>query len=100
MDIMIVVVLIGVGIVIGMYVSSQVESHIENRTQNGNLLENLRKLDRQDIMDKPMSQTREALLARHKTKLSSEFKDIPEEIKVEEDRLMIEREAKFKKRLR
>ena len=82
MDIMIVVVLIGIGIVIGMYVSSQVESHIENRTQNGNLLENLRKLDRQDIMDKPM------------------FDDIPEEIKVEEDRLMIEREAKFKKRLR
>jgi len=27
-----------------------------------------------------LSQTREALLARHKTKLSSEFKDIPEEI--------------------
>jgi len=42
----------GLGIALGMYIASQVGSHIENSTQNSNLLDNMRKLDRQDIMDK------------------------------------------------
>ena len=48
----IIVVCVGTGIALGMYIASQVGSHIENSTQNSNLLDNMRKLDRHDIMDK------------------------------------------------
>ena len=47
---------IALGIALGMYIASQVGSHIENSTQNSNLLDNMRKLDRQDIMDKRMEE--------------------------------------------
>ena len=51
MDLIIIVALIGVGVVIGMYVASQVGEHIHSNVQNTELMENLRKLDKKDIMD-------------------------------------------------
>ena len=51
MDLIIIVVLIGVGVVIGMYIVSQVGEHIHSNVQNTELMENLRKLDKKDIMD-------------------------------------------------
>jgi|TARA_R110000744_G_scaffold114501_3_gene214141 hypothetical protein len=52
MNIILVVVLLGVGITIGMYVVSQIAVHIDTNTNNKELLDNLRKMDKQDLMDK------------------------------------------------
>ena len=92
MNLMIGIVLIGVGIAIGMYIASQIESHIARGGQNKNLLDNMHRLDGQRPAEKPgamildelreqeaLSQTREALIARHKTKLSSEFKKMEDD---------------------
>jgi len=52
MDIILIVVLLGVGITVGMYVASKVALHIDTNTNNKELLDNLRKMDKQDLMDK------------------------------------------------
>lgn len=83
MDITIIIVCLGVGIAVGMYIASQIGDSIEAKVQTRDLVENLRRFDRKDIMDKredegeqPLDQSNEALLRRHKTKLSSEFETL------------------------
>ena len=46
-----IIICVGVGVVIGMYITSQVGEHINSNMQNTELMENLRKLDKKDIMD-------------------------------------------------
>ena len=52
MDITIIVVCLGVGIAVGMYIASQIGDSIEAKVQTRDLVENLRRFDRKDIMDR------------------------------------------------
>ncbi len=52
MDITIIIVCLGVGIVVGMYIASQIGDSIEAKVQTRDLVENLRRFDRKDIMDR------------------------------------------------
>lgn len=52
MDLMIIIVCLGVGIAVGMYIASQIGDSIEAKVQTRDLVENLRRFDRKDIMDK------------------------------------------------
>lgn len=52
MDITIIIVCLGVGIAVGMYIASQIGDSIEAKVQTRDLVENLRRFDRKDIMDR------------------------------------------------
>jgi len=52
MDITIIIVCLGVGIAVGMYIASQISDSIEAKVQTRDLVENLRRFDRKDIMDR------------------------------------------------
>tara|TARA_B100000780_G_C21029333_1_gene412681 strand:+ start:261 stop:521 length:261 start_codon:yes stop_codon:yes gene_type:complete len=50
-ELIVIIVVLGVGIALGMYIDSQVVAHIHRSTQDDRLLENMRNLQRPDIMD-------------------------------------------------
>jgi hypothetical protein len=52
MDLMIIIVCLGVGIAVGMYIASQIGDSIEAKAQGRDLVENLRRFERRDIMDR------------------------------------------------
>lgn len=52
MDITIIIVCLGVGIAVGMYIASQIGDSIEAKVQGRDLVENLRRFERRDIMDR------------------------------------------------
>jgi len=48
MDLMIVIVALGLGIVLGIYVSSQISEHIESSTQDRDLMRNIREMEKKN----------------------------------------------------
>ena len=48
MDLMIVIVVLGVGIALGMYITSQISEHIESSTQDRDLMRNIREMEKKN----------------------------------------------------